>query len=240
MKKRTLETVTLLGIDCVDIDRLVLAADICRERFEFAEVKLLTSLPAQHHANIIPISPLNSTEAYSHFTIAELDRYVDTEHVMIIQYDGFILNPDAWTDEFLTYDYIGAPWLVQDWSVKDFQFPKETLGTMIVGNGGFSLRSKKLISLCARLSAENAFEEYQPEDVVLCVRKRKMLEDAGIRFAPVPLAKQFSFESLTDEHDAWDGQFGFHGIRWTDISKWTNAHPEYKVDPKANTIKKIT
>jgi len=34
MAKRKLETVTLLGIDCVDLDRLVLAMDICQEKFE--------------------------------------------------------------------------------------------------------------------------------------------------------------------------------------------------------------
>ncbi len=37
--KRELETVTLLRIDCVDLDRLVLAMDICQQEFEFAEDK---------------------------------------------------------------------------------------------------------------------------------------------------------------------------------------------------------
>ncbi len=46
MKKISLPTVTLLGIDCVNIQRLVLVAKICMQSFNFGDVKLLTSLPA--------------------------------------------------------------------------------------------------------------------------------------------------------------------------------------------------
>ena len=31
-----------------------------------------------------------------------------TDFVLTIQHDGFILNPDAWRDDFFDYDYIGA------------------------------------------------------------------------------------------------------------------------------------
>ncbi len=237
--KKNLDTVTLIGIDCANIDRLVLAANICQEHFNFANVKLLTSLPASNHKHIVPIAPLPSIPGYSRFMFEELDRYVDTPHALIIQYDGFILNHEAWTDEFLNYDYIGVPWLVADWSVRDFGFPKEALGTLIVGNGGFCLRSKRLISLCKEFALAKRITEFHPEDTVICVHKRQMFEEAGMRFAPIPLAKQFSFESINDEHKAWNGQFGFHGIRWTDISQWQKAHPEYRVDMEKNTIEKI-
>ncbi len=237
--KNKLNTVTLLGIDCLNLERLVLAANICQEHFEFAEVKLLTSLPAGDHKNIVPIEPINTVEDYSKFVISRLDEFVDTDHVLIIQYDGFILNSEAWDDAFLKYDYIGAPWLVdKKWS-KDVGFPQNLEGKMWVGNGGFSLRSKKLLSLCAQLARENTFEKYQPEDVALCVWKRSLLEEEGIQFAPVELAKKFSFEGKTYERDYWDGEFGFHGIRWTDISKWNALHPEYKINMDKNTIEKL-
>ena len=227
MKKRRLETVTLLGVDCVDIDRLILAADICQKDFDFAEVKLLTSLPSSD-PRIVPIEPLASVGAYSRFMIADLDSYVATPHVLIIQYDGFILNPSAWDNDFLKYDYIGAPWLVRDWSVRDYGFPKELLGTLAVGNGGFSLRSKKFVSTSAQLARNGAFKEYDPEDVVLCIHNRALLESNGITFAPAIIAKRFSFENEDDEKKAWDGQFGFHGLSWTDISKWLDANPQYR------------
>jgi len=236
MKKRKLNTVTLLGIDCVDIDRLVLAMDICQQEFEFADVKILTSLQSDHK-NVISIKPINSVEEYSEFALSELDSYIDTSHVLIVQYDGFILNPGQWTDEFLKYDYIGAPWFVANWSVRDFDFPKELLGKLVVGGGGFSLRSKKLLSLCAKLYKENEIQRHHPEDVSICVYNRRLFEDNGIKFAPADLAKKFSFEYKSDDSDKWDGQFGFHGFKWTNISKWLEKHPEYIFDKEKYTIK---
>jgi hypothetical protein len=231
--KRKLETVTLLGIDCVDAQRLSLAMEICQKDFEFANVKLLTSLKASKLKNVVKIKPLNSVEKYSRFVLEELDKYVETEYVLIVQYDGFILNSKVWTDEFLKYDYIGAPWLVADWSVKNFDFPPELMSKLVVGNGGFSLRSKKLLSLTSKLIKKGTIERYNPEDVAICVYYRKLFEDNGIKFAPVKLAKQFSFESEDRLHFTWDGQFGFHGLKWTDISKWAKIHPEYKIENPA-------
>ncbi len=227
--KTKLPTVTLLGIDCVNIERLIQAAEICQKNFEFAEVKLLSSIKSDH-PNIVPIDEIETIEAYSKFAIAEIDAYIDTPHVLIIQYDGFILNPAEWSDTFLDYDYIGAPWLVYDMFVNRFGYPKELLGQRIVGNGGFSLRSKKLISLCARLSRENFFGEYHAEDAVICVHNRKFLEEQGIRFAPVSVAEKFSFESEGNNNYKWNGQFGFHGLKWTDISKWLEKNPGYAID----------
>jgi hypothetical protein len=229
MEKIKLATVTLLGIDCLDLDRLILAMDICQQKFEFADVKILTSIDSNHE-NIIKIDPINSTEEYSTFVLSELDNYVNTPHVLIVQYDGFILNPEQWTDEFLKYDYVGAPWLVANWSVMDYGFPEELLGKMVVGGGGFSLRSKKLLSLCAKLSKENVFQKFHPEDLAISIYDRKLMEGLGIEFAPVDLAKKFSFEYRSDESNKWDGQFGFHGFKWTDISVWLKEHPEYTVD----------
>jgi hypothetical protein len=226
MKK--LKTVTLLGIDCVDIDRLILAADICQENFEFADVKLLTSLPSKNK-DVVKIKPIKSAKAYSRFIISQLDKYVDTPHVLIFQYDGFILNPKAWTDEFLKYDYIGAPWLVADWAVKHFDFSKKLLGKLVVGNGGFSLRSKKLISLCAKLHKQKAIERYHPEDTSIGVYNRKLMEKNGIEFAPVDLAKKFSFEFEDDVDKKWNGQFGFHDLKQSNLIRWFQKHGEYNL-----------
>jgi len=227
--KRKLGSVTLLGIDCVDINRLIQAAEICLKDFEFADVKLLTSLQSDNKYTV-PIKPLNSVEEYSEFVITDLDKYVDTPHVLIIQYDGFILNPEAWDDKFLNYDYIGAPWMVANWAVENFDYPKAMVGKWLVGNGGFSLRTKKLTSLCAELAKTGEFKKYHPEDASICVYNRDLLESRGIKFAPVNLAKQFSYEAEDNEHDKWDGQFAFHGLRWTDISKWLEKNPGYKID----------
>ncbi|MEI7451631.1 MAG: DUF5672 family protein [Candidatus Falkowbacteria bacterium] len=232
--KKKLDTVTLLGIDCVNLERLKIAMDICQKDFKFAAVKILTSLPSDDLENIVKIDPIKSTEEYSRFCIERLDEYVDTPHVLIVQYDGFILNSKAWNDEFLDYDYIGAPWLVADWSIKNFNFPSELLGQWVVGNGGFSLRSKKLLSMISELFRDNKFEKYDPEDAAICVYYRQLLEDNGIKFSPVDLAKKFCFEGQNIKNYHWDGQFGFHGLKWTDISKWSKENPEYKIDNPAS------
>lgn len=231
--KIKLESVTLLAIDCVNLERVKKVMEICLNYFEFTEVKILTSLTANDSANLYKIAPIKSTEEYSSFIINELYKYIDTTHVLIIQYDGFILNPKAWTDDFLKYDYLGAPWLVADWSVDKYDFPAELLGKYVVGNGGFSLRSKKLLSLTANLSQQGKLKKYHPEDVSICVYYRELLEKNGIKFAPIDLAKQFSFEGESLDNYAWNNQFGFHGLKWTDISKWSKLNEEYKIDNPA-------
>lgn len=234
---KTLPTVTLLGIDCVNIERLMLAADICRERFKFADVKLLTSLPAPVGAPTVEIPPINSSAEYSEFVIRRLAEYVDTPHVLIIQYDGFILNPQAWDDAFLEYDYIGAPQHIRQPFVKWFGLPQELVGQWVVGNGGFSLRSKGFVDVCAELAQNGTITEFHPEDNRLCITYRSELEARGMKYAPRIVAERFSFEG-EDGANQWNGEFGFHGIRWTDISTWTAAHPEYVVDMEANTLTK--
>ncbi len=231
--KIKLESVTLLAIDCVDLGRVKQVMEICLNYFEFAEVKVLSSLTSNDFDNICKIAPIKSTEEYSSFVINELHQHINTTHVLIIQYDGFILNPKAWTNEFLKYDYLGAPWLVADWSVDKYDFPAKLLGKYIVGNGGFSLRSKKLLSLTANLSQQGELKKYHPEDVSICVYHRELLEKNGIKFAPIDLAKQFSFEGESLDNYSWNNQFGFHGLKWTDISKWSGANPGYKIDNPA-------
>jgi hypothetical protein len=225
---RELPQVTLIGIDCVDIERLLHVSEICQRSFRFGDVRMLTSIP-HDHPSVVPIAPITSRDTYSSFMVKGINSYVDTPFALVIQYDGFILNPDAWQDAFLDYDYIGAPW-------------NEGPDYSIVGNGGFSIRSKRLLEL---LQQDNAILDPNhldppdaPEDWYICVMIRDYLEAHGIRFAPVDLARQFSFEG-GDEYFGvtWTNQFGFHGLRWTDISPWLRLHPGEPID---NTLDDTT
>jgi hypothetical protein len=216
---RTLPQVTLIGVDCLDVERLLHAAAICQRSIRFGDVRILTSLPHDHPC-IVPIAPIGSREAYSSFVIKQLNTYVDTPFALVIQYDGFILNPNAWRDDFLDYDYIGAPL----WEEAGY----------IVGNGGFSLRSKRLLAVLQEDEAILDPGDLDPsdaaEDWYICVMIRDYLEQRGIRFAPVELAKQFALEG--NEHDGvtWTNQFGFHGLRWTDISPWLRQNSNELID----------
>ncbi len=137
------------------------------------------------------VDHLTSIDTYSHFLIKELGQYIDTSHVLIVQWDGFVVDPSKWLDSFLNYDYVGAPW--------------EGCGEMLVGNGGFSLRSKKLLNALREMQVEI----YHPEDDVICKQLRPLLEEKfDIKFSSVDLAKEFSFESIKPV----DKTFGFHGL----------------------------
>lgn len=209
--KIELPNITLIGIDCVDIKKLQIVADISTKDINFGKVKLLTSIESTD-PRVIKIPHIKSTKKYSDFMIKELYKYIDTEFALIFQYDGFILNASAWSDNFLKYDYIGSPWY--------------HLGDLRVGNGGFSLRSKKLIDWLGK-NWEKVAAKIHPEDVFISKFARPFLEKEGIKFAPEEIAKKFSIEG--DERGVvWNGEFGFHGIKYTDISNWLINNQEYK------------
>lgn len=183
--KPQLSSVTLLIADCVDYDRAKLAFDHCRYSCEFGQAKLLSHFDVQD-PYVVKIPQIKSIEEYSTFMIKDLASYVDTEHVLVAQWDGFVWKPELWEDEFLKYDYIGAPWPE---SVLFKGAPKH----FNVGNGGFSLRSKKLQDF---LQKDPNITLHRAEDVAICQLNRAYLEAKGFTFAPFDVAKRFSWECL--------------------------------------------
>lgn len=203
--KRKLDRVTLVGVDCVDPQRLLACMELCQAFIDFGDVKLLSSIPVDApYWESIPV--LDSTQAYSKFITKELTHHIKTDFALVVQYDGFILNPSAWSDEFLNYDYVGASWWFQEGNN--------------VGNGGFSLRSKALMDL---MSQDKEVENYHPEDVVFFKERFHHLVNQGIKFAPYHLSRLFSMEGRLESHDAWKDSFGFHGFNVTDIRRWNYA-----------------
>lgn len=160
--------------------------------------------------------PISSMKDYSRFMIYHLNDHISTDFTLTIQHDGFIINPDSWRDEFLEYDYIGAPW---PWRENGFVTP---FGEHIsVGNGGFSLRSKKLLEIPSKVkvpfdvvSMNHFYKMFGAvnwnEDGNICVHNRHIFEENGCKFAPVEVAKYFSYESPLDINSGII-PFGFHG-----------------------------
>ncbi|MCL5990582.1 MAG: hypothetical protein M1419_00570 [Bacteroidetes bacterium] len=206
MKK--LNNITLVIVDCVNSNRAIHAIRKSTQYFEFEQILFFTSLSiTSDNYKIISINKINSVSEYSVFILQELYKYIETDYCLIIQWDGFILNPEAWSDEFLQYDYIGAPW--SD-AIMNGIFKRDGYtDSYRVGNGGFSLRSKKLLELLPTSIPINwAFINrgwYYCEDLVICKQYRDKLEAQGIKFAPVELASKFSVED-----GIYEGQFGFH------------------------------
>jgi hypothetical protein len=165
------------------------------DQCDFGDVKFLNS--RWFHSKVLPL--ISGLDDYSKFCIREMHKYVDTTHALICQYDGFVLNGQAWADDFLKYDYIGAPFNPSG----------------IIGNGGFSLRSKKLMEWISK----QPWDDFHPEDSCICVRHRDEIEKAGFRFAPPEIAKRFAFEGRSWNGKEWGGtnshwhnQFGFHSL----------------------------
>jgi hypothetical protein len=221
--KLNLDKVTLLGIDCIDPTRLQVVMDLCEEKINFAESKLLTSKNIED-SRLVKIEEISSHEQHSQFCLKDLKNYVDTEFVMIVQWDGFILNPSCWTDDFLNYDYIGSPWVVKEWSINDFGFPESWRGRRVVGNGGFCIRSRNFLEVSANLFKSEKIVNFHPEDIAISVWYRDLFIENGIKFADVELARRFAFEGGDDDYK---DQFGFHGY-YTDIDKWFIGRPDQK------------
>lgn len=154
------------------------------------------------------------TDEYNYITLKLIPHIVTEPYNLIIHSDGFAVNKDAWDNEFLNYDYIGAKWQNGD-----------------VGNGGFCLRTRKLYDALLDLDVkyktsdfstkeidnpENyVFDMYHdkviPEDNIICKIYRKELEEKyGIKFAQGDIVDKFSIEHNMSSQ--WLGKsLGFHG-----------------------------
>ena len=153
-------------------------------------------------------------DEYSYGCIYDLHKFVDTEHCLLIQSDSWVLNPEKWNDDWLRYDYIGAPWAYSDFSYVD-PFGNHQR----VGNGGFSLRSKKLLEVPMKTNVPfevnlGTFYKHMNancynEDGNICVHNRHIFENEGCVFAPIEVAADFSHETDIPEIQGII-PFGFH------------------------------
>lgn len=197
--KKQLKNVTLVAIDCHNYKGVVEALKKSMEQCDFASVKLLTDIDIKiNGVDVVQIESIKSKEEYSEFVIKKLNYFFQTEYVLVCQHDGYVLNGDCWDEEFLKYDYIGAPWLYVDGKN--------------VGNGGFSLRSKKLQHA---LAIDDFITATDPEDQAIGRLYRDyLIKKYEIKFPTEELADKFSFELRQPAQDT----FGFHG----------NFHEPYK------------
>ena len=189
-----LPQVTLCAVTSVNVAATITALERCLEQIDFGACRLLTDVtlsPAHPGIEVVKIERIASSVAYSDFMLAKLPDHIDTSHCLIAQWDGHVLDAGRWRDAFLDYDYIGASW------------PQFDDGHD-VGNGGFSLRSRRLMDLCRA----PAFAPVHPEDVAIGRTNRTWLEGQGMRFAPRALADLFAAERSADPRET----FGYHGV----------------------------
>lgn len=184
--------VTLICIDCAFHGASVSAIKKSMEQVSFARAVFITNIDIKiDGVDTIVIPAIKTKQEYSHFCIKELSKYFETDYALVIQHDGYVLNGDCWDDEFLDYDYIGAPWIYEH--------------NRNIGNGGFSLRSKRL---CDILYSDPLIDITHPEDQSIGILYRNYLEQKySIKFPSEELADRFAFEIKTPVQKT----FGFHG-----------------------------
>ena len=189
-----LSDVTLVAVTSVAVRATVEALHSSMRQAEFGEVLLLSD-----HRPPLDVDPtitwrsvghLGSRADYSRFMLRELAGHVRTSHALCVQWDGFVIKGAAWDPCFLDYDYVGAVW------------PHFDDGHN-VGNGGFSLRSRRLLDACGHIPSDDSLAE----DVVIGRLYRGRLEEAGVRFAPESIARKFAYERTPPVGN----EFGFHG-----------------------------
>lgn len=205
-----LNNITLVAVTSVNVDRTIRALKHSMKEISFGEVILLTDKDVSPIGlKTIKIEPLDYI-GYSHFIVYELHKFINNEFALIIQDDGFVTNPDKWSSKFLDYDYIGAPFPIP--SPDDKISYRDPFGNLIrVGNGGFSLRSKKLLELPTKLNLEwKPYFGYYNEDGFFAVHNRHLFEENSCKFAPADIAAEFSIEHNTAE-TLGKTSFGFHG-----------------------------
>lgn len=195
--KLQLPSVTLMCIDCIDVNRAIRVLERCKEKCDFGAVKLLTSIPSDYKHSV-EIMPLNSLIAYSIFMLTTVHKFIDTEHVLIVQRDGFILNPGSFDVRWLELDYIGPLFV---------QYDK-------VGSGGFSLRKKSVMQSTAMFLPKWDGTQQQAdiiqkglgfyEDGIICL--------AGHKFNIASLGQAAQFGHGGNRNPAYfrERPFGFH------------------------------
>lgn len=209
--KIQLKQVTLAAISSVRLDETVSAMKYSMRGIKYEDVVLIShqqpeDLPEK--IRFVEVKQIDSIDEYNRFLLFELYKYIQTEYVLIVHWDGFVVHPNQWRKEFLQYDYIGAPW------PEELGFKDTENHICRVGNG-VSLRSKKLLELPTELKLE---WKHENEDTFLCCNHKKTLEENGLQIAPLDIAKFFSHERIVPE---------IKGIRPFLFHQWGGDNAQY-------------
>jgi hypothetical protein len=193
------KNVTIVTIETMFHELGTKALEKTLEHFDPKEVVVFSNKELLPGSRTVHTEPIPTFRQYNELMLKGMLEHINTDHLMFVQWDAMAYDGSKWTDEFLEYDYIGAVW---PWQPEGLN----------VGNGGFSLRSRKLLEALQDERIQlTAARNFIAEDVVFGVDHRAMLEEEyGIKYAPTALAQQFSHEIEEGQFHYKPG-FAFHG-----------------------------
>lgn len=216
-------------VNCVNQDEAIKTLNYCNRFFNFNNSFLFSDKnPYENKNTFVEIKKIQNINQYNNFML-QIGKYIKSDFLLVVQDDGHIVNSNKWSENFLNYDYVGAPWpnsrkWNKRWKGHNRELIINNLTNNRVGNGGFSLRSKKFLEFSAQYVN---CDEYA-EDVFLCILKYEEAIKNGIKFAPYDIASQFSMEvpqggfrkrkEKKNKNFNVENHFGWHGKRFKNSS----------------------
>ncbi len=224
-----LDNITLVAVATREVEETAKALEYSQRSLEFDEVLFFANYDPhdgrESKYTFQKISPFKDVGEWGKFIVFELHKFIRTQHIILIHADGFIVHPELWTQEFLEYDYIGAPWPLP----KDTFSYRDALGNIIRVGNSVSLRSKAILELPQKLGLDwsGADHGYFHEDGFLCVQHREVLMKHGINFSPLDVACRFSRERTIPEN---------RGIKPFAFHKWEGKNKSFPRFTRRTTI----
>lgn len=222
--KLQLPQVTLAAMTSVNVKETIQAMQYSMRGIDFGDAVLITHKKPFHLPKSIRYShtsELKNIDAFNYKMVYELGEHIHTEFALIVHADGFVVHPELWREEFLDYDYIGAPWPLP--KEGDTTTYRDIEGNICrVGNSA-GIRSKRLMDFPkkANIPWEGEFaygKMWYYEDGFICCKIRHLLEAEGMRIAPLEVAKYYSHEQMIPEVQGIV-PFAFH--------KWEGTNAQY-------------
>ena len=218
-EKLKLPNVTLMAMTSVDVYETVRAMMYSMRGIEFGDAVLITDKKPWYLPKSIRYShtdKLDNIDKFNYKMVYELKDHIQTEFVLIVHADGFVVHPENWRDDFLSYDYIGSPWPLPK---NDYAYRDSKGNICRVGNS-VSIRSKRLLEYPSRhnLKWEKVYDGFYNEDIFLCCHHKNDMEAEGLKWAPFELALKFGREHPLPENKGVE-PFVFH--------KWWGENENY-------------
>jgi predicted O-methyltransferase YrrM len=216
--KLRLPDVTLVMIDtqCHELARLAME-DSLRE-VEFGDAVIFSDEPIEVAGTCwVKVPKWPNIAECSRFMWYELPNHIQTKWAINIQWDSWIVDAESWTDEFLQYDYVGAPWWYND--------------NLNVGNG-CALRSSALMRFL-QTNKERFPLSVSQEDHLIGRIYRTALEQNGFKWPSETLASRFSMECTRPSndsrhfmfHDSFNFPFALEGARLAERIRLMRSNP---------------
>lgn len=240
-----MNTLTLLGIDGlgIGVQFYIKIFELCCKEFNrFKEIKLFTA--AENPTNtindlnieFIKIPKLSYAD-FNVFCLLDVAKHVNTTHALFVQTDGFVNEGKLWNEDYFNYDFVGQPWLHDSGEIVH---PWVTDKNESVGEGGFCLRSKKLMDIIAAIDPtiiKTLVYNYKiNEDILICKHFRDALKAAGCKFIDPASGKKFCAGINNNDVSKLSGSFGFHANEYV-IPVLEKYKQKYGIDYTKDVIK---